>query len=63
MENVEPFDPRTWFREDELDVCPFCGVKAVPRHDLKAAVCLSCEVVWIKDDEPTTALPRMDETT
>jgi len=45
-------NPREWFREDELERCPFCGERAVPRTDAEAAVCLTCEVAWIKDDEP-----------
>lgn len=47
-----PPDPRSWFREDELETCPFCGERAVPATDAKVAFCLACEVVWIKDEEP-----------
>ena len=43
---VEPHsDPRSWFEEDELAACPFCGEKAVPRSDSKLAVCLACGAV------------------
>jgi hypothetical protein len=42
-------DPLTWFSEDELDICPHCGKRAVPHTDDKAAVCLNCEVAWIRD--------------
>jgi hypothetical protein len=38
-------DPLTWFSEGELDICPHCGKRAVPRTDDKTAVCLSCGVV------------------
>ena len=45
-------DLRTWFDEEELEICPFCGARAVPRGDSKVATCLACEVVWIRDAEP-----------
>jgi ribosomal protein L37AE/L43A len=45
-------DPRQWFREDELEICPFCGQRAVPATDSEVAVCLACEVAWTKDGDP-----------
>jgi ribosomal protein L37AE/L43A len=45
-------DTRAWFDDDELDVCPFCGEKAVPRTGETVAVCLACEVAWTMDGEP-----------
>jgi ribosomal protein L37AE/L43A len=44
-------DPRTWFDEDELERCPFCGAMAAIRNESQIGICLACEVVWIKDDE------------
>jgi hypothetical protein len=43
---------RDWFEENELDTCPFCGEKSAVWAESKIAVCLHCEVVWVKDGEP-----------
>jgi hypothetical protein len=52
MGELPSSDPRSWFDEEELDVCPACGEKAVPRSDARVAVCLACESVRIEDDGP-----------
>jgi len=52
MPTPESGDPRSWFDENELEVCPSCKEQAVPKNDAKVAVCLACEVVWVKNGEP-----------
>src|SRR3954467_10077037 len=52
MPTPERGDPLSWFDQDELEVCPSCNEKAVPASESKVAVCLLCEVAWIKDGEP-----------
>jgi hypothetical protein len=36
----------SWFSEDELKLCPFCGERAAVPPEEGPSVCLSCEVVW-----------------
>ena len=47
-------DP-SWFEEDELETCPFCGAKAAIRNDSRIGICLACAVLWIKAAEPHAA--------
>jgi hypothetical protein len=45
-----PIDVLSWFREDELKRCPYCGQCSAVPVDPGPSVCLACQVVWI--DEP-----------
>jgi hypothetical protein len=37
----------SWFSDDELKNCPYCGKKSAVPVQSGPSVCLSCEVVWI----------------
>jgi hypothetical protein len=37
----------SWFTDDELKPCPYCGRKAAVPKKSGPSVCLSCDAVWI----------------
>ena len=51
--NERDVDVHGWFRDDELEQCPFCHKKAaVPNQPGISGFCLACEAVWMEDTEP-----------
>jgi hypothetical protein len=41
-------DVLSWFSEDELKLCPYCGERAAVPTEPGPSVCLRCEVVWVE---------------
>jgi hypothetical protein len=54
MDALSGPDPRTWYSDDELKTCPFCGKRAAVPRGGGPSVCLACEVVWIDETPETT---------
>jgi hypothetical protein len=41
-----PLNLLSWFSDDELKLCPYCGERAAVHNESGPYVCLNCDVVW-----------------